>query len=70
MKPFHPPDLLACSFPGAAHHSGMKPSLFLLAALFSMLAGCSGFQPIKLEHDMDKEKPLDYREGDWIPKNT
>lgn len=70
MKPFHPPDLLACSLPGAAHHSKMKPSLFLLAALLLMLPGCSGFQPIKLEHDMDKEKPLDYREGDWIPKNT
>lgn len=48
----------------------MKPSLFLLAALLLILPGCSGFQPVKLEHDMDKEKPLDYREGDWIPKNT
>lgn len=52
----------------------MKPTLFLLAALILMLPGCSGvrsgFQPVKLEHDMDKEKPLDYREGDWIPKNT
>ena len=41
-----------------------------LAALLLMLPGCSGFQPVRLEHDMDKEKPLDYREGDWIPKNT
>ncbi len=48
----------------------MKPSLFLLAALLLMLPGCSGFQPVKLDHDTDKEKPLDYREGDWIPKNT
>lgn len=52
----------------------MKPSLFLLASLICLLASCAkvrdGFQPIKFEHDTDKEKPLDYREGDWIPKNT
>ena len=71
MNGFHAPYLSACSFPPAAHLlSAMKPSLFLLAALLLMLPGCSGFQPVKLEHDMDKEKPLDYREGAWIPKNT
>lgn len=46
----------------------MKPILFLVAAALVMLSGCSGFQPIHLEHD-DKEQ-LDYREGDYIPKNT
>ena len=48
----------------------MKPTLFLLATILLLLPGCSGFQPVKLEHDTDKEKLLDYREGDWIPKNT
>jgi hypothetical protein len=45
----------------------MKMSL-LLAAVLVMLSGCSGFQPVSLEPD-DK-KQLDYREGDWQPKNS
>ena len=44
----------------------MKTILLLLAAS-SLLSGCSGFQPVSLEPD-DK-KQLDYREGDWQPKN-
>lgn len=44
----------------------MKTILLLLAAS-SLLSGCSGFQPVHLEHD-EKEQ-LDYREGDWMPKN-
>ncbi|MCB1275549.1 hypothetical protein [Prosthecobacter sp.] len=46
----------------------MKKILLLLASA-SLLAGCSGFKPVQFEHDSDKEQ-LDYREGDWIPKNT
>ncbi len=46
----------------------MKPNLFILAVAVGMLAGCSGFQPVDLEPD-DK-KQLDYREGDWQPKNS
>lgn len=46
----------------------MKKTLLLLVTA-SLLAGCSGFKPVSLEHDDDKEQ-LDYREGDWIPKNT
>ena len=53
----------------AAHLVIMKLNLFLLAAAFALLSSCSGFQPVKLEHDSDKEK-LDYREGDWMPKNS
>lgn len=46
----------------------MKPTLFLVAAALVMLAGCAGFKPVKVEHD-EKEQ-LDYREGDWMPKNS
>ncbi|MBE2285210.1 MAG: hypothetical protein IAE77_17250 [Prosthecobacter sp.] len=44
----------------------MKTILLFLAAS-CLLSSCSGFQPVRLEHD-DKEQ-LDYREGDWQPKN-
>lgn len=47
----------------------MKTILFLAAASIVMLSGCSGFQPVRLEHDGDREQ-LDYREGDYLPKNT
>lgn len=47
----------------------MKSILFLLAAAIVMFAGCSGFKPVKMEHD-EKDKPLDYREGNWLPKNS
>lgn len=42
-------------------------TIFLLLAASCLLSSCSGFQPVRLEHD-DKEQ-LDYREGDWQPKN-
>lgn len=45
----------------------MKTPLLLLVAAMVALSGCSGFQPVQLEHD-EKEQ-LDYREGDWQPKN-
>jgi len=53
----------------AAHVAVMKLNLYLLAAALAFLSSCSGFQPVKLEHDSDKVK-LDYREGDWMPKNS
>jgi|GEM_PF-1067073 hypothetical protein len=53
----------------AAHLALMKLNLFLLVSALAFLSSCSGFQPVKLEHDSDKVK-LDYREGDWMPKNS
>lgn len=47
----------------------MKKLLPFLAAVF-VLSGCSGFRPVELEHDEDKEPRLDYRDGDWLPKNS
>ena len=47
----------------------MKLNLLLLASALVVLSSCSGFQPVKLEHDSEKEK-LDYRDGDWMPKNS
>lgn len=47
----------------------MKKIFLSLAALF-LLCQCSGFQPVKLEHDEDKGPPLDYRDGEWLPKNS
>ena len=46
----------------------MKPTLFLVAVALVALSSCSGFKPVKLEHDEEKER-LDYRDGDWMPKN-
>ncbi len=46
----------------------MKTILLLLAAS-AVLSGCSGFKPVSLEHDDDKES-LDYRDGDWMPANS
>lgn len=46
----------------------MKLFLLLLAASSLLLSSCGGFKPVSLEHD-DKEQ-LDYREGDWMPKNS
>lgn len=45
----------------------MKKTFLFLAAVL-VLSSCSGFQPVHLEHDEDKEH-LDYRDGDWMPKN-
>jgi len=46
----------------------MKTILFLATASFVMLSGCSGFQPVRLEHD--EKEHLDYRDGDYLPKNS
>lgn len=45
-----------------------KISLSLVTLL--LLCHCSGFQPMKLEHDEDKEPRLDYRDDHWQPKNS
>jgi len=45
-----------------------KISLFLAAML--LLSHCSGFQPVKLEHDEDKGPRLDYRDDNWQPRNS
>lgn len=52
-----------------ARDSSMKKISLSLAAVL-LLCHCSGFQPVKLEHDEDKEPPLDYRDGNWQPKNS
>lgn len=44
-------------------------TILLVLTLSSLLSSCSGFKPVKLEHDDDKER-LDYRDGDWMPKNS
>lgn len=54
-------------FPGLTARDPMKKLSLLLAAL--LLSHCSGFQPVHLEHDEDKEPRLDYRDGEWLPKN-
>ncbi|MFN0078886.1 MAG: hypothetical protein ACKVY0_20690 [Prosthecobacter sp.] len=46
----------------------MKLNLSLFAVVLVVLAGCDGFKPVKVEHD-EKER-LDYRDGDWMPKNS
>lgn len=47
----------------------MKQFSLSLAAVL-LLCHCSGFQPVHLEHDEDKEPRIDYRDGDWQPKNS
>ncbi len=43
--------------------------LLLFSVVVLVLSSCSGFQPVSLDHDEDKEQ-LDYRDGGWLPKNS